>query len=254
MEDSANSADIALLRTDPHELLVRYQSTIRIIVKSYVRSGMFESSEFDDIVQHLNTELLEKLPRIQKQYNGMSLFRTYFSNIVRHACLSLHKKRQTDPVLLDLERTSDLLESASAEHTLLIEHDVRVFRAILDQFHSEKPKLLLYLKLMYRLPITRLDVVNWWPECPENDIIDLLRSVCEEGETLTHRDVFVCLQPFINRAEMKDTSADATRHWVDKRIHLILRLLNGSPPTSAHNRETLGILLDDYCAPFLLSR
>lgn len=254
MEDSTNSADIALLRTDPHELLVRYQSTIRIIVNTYVRSGMFHSSEFDDIVQHLNRELLEKLSRIQKQYNGMSLFRTYFSNIVRNACLSLHTKRQTEPVFVELDRTSDLPESESADHALLIDHDIRVFRAILDQFHSEKPKLLLCMKLIYRLPITRLDVVNWWPKCPENDINALLSSVRDGGETLTHKDLFVCLQPLMNKAEEKNTSADSTRHWVDKQIQLTLRLLNGSPPTSAHNRETLGILLDDYCAPFLLSR
>jgi hypothetical protein len=131
---------------------------------------------------------------------------------------------------------------------------MRVFRAILEQFHSEKPKLLLCLKLMYRMPITRLDVVNWWPNCLENDINALLNYVREEEETLTHKDVFVLLQPLMNRAEMKNTSADSTRHWVDMQIQLILRLLNGSPPTSAHNRETLGILLEDYCAPFLLFR
>ena len=254
MEDFANSADIALLRTDPRELLVRYQPTIRIIVRSYVRSGMFHPSEFDDIVQHLNNELLEKLPRIQEQYNGTSLFRTYFSNIVRHACLSLHTKRQSQPAFLKLDRTSNLLEPGSAEHRLLIEHDTRVFRAILDQFHSERPKLLLCLKLVYRLPITSLDVLNWWPDCPETDVDTLLGSVADEGTILTHKDLFSILQPLVNRAEMKNTSADSTRHWVDTRIQTILRLLNGIPPTSAHNRETLGILLEDYCAPFLLYR
>lgn len=254
MQDSANAADIALLRTDPHELLVRYQPTIRIIVRSYVRTGMFHPSEFDDIVQHLNKEILEKLPRIQEQYNGMSLFRTYFSSIVRNACFSLQAKQQSKHVYLRLDTALDLPNSESPDQKLLIEHDMRVFRAILEQFHSEKPKLLLCLKLMYRMPITRLDVVNWWPNCLENDINALLNHVREEEETLTHKDVFVLLQPLMNRAEMKNTSADSTRHWVDMQIQLILRLLNGSPPTSAHNRETLGILLEDYCAPFLLFR
>lgn len=254
MEESANAADIALLRTDPRELLVRYQSTIRIIVKSYVRSGMFRPSDFDDIVQHLNKELLEKLPRIQKQYNGMSLFRTYFSNIVRHACLSLRTKRQSEPAFLELDRTISLLESGSAEHRLLIEHDIRVFRAILDQFYTERPKLILCLKLMYRLPLTTPDVLDWWPQCPQTEVNALLRSAGEGGALMTHKDLFALLQPLVNNAEMKHTSADSTRHWVDKQIQIILRLLNGMPPTSAHNRETLGILLEDYCAPFLLSR
>jgi DNA-directed RNA polymerase specialized sigma24 family protein len=254
MEDSANSADTALLRTDPHELLVRYQSTIRLIVKSYIRSGMFYPHELDDIVQHLNKELLEKLPRIQGQYNGMSLFRTYFSNIVRHACLDLHTKRQSEPHFLRLFGATELVDENTPEDTVLIEHDILVFRAIMGQFHSERTKLLLCLKLMYRLPITRFDVVNWWPRCPEHDIDALLSAVDAGGVALTHKDVFALLQPLVNNAEMNHTSADSIRHWVDVRITLILRLLNGSPPTSAHNRETLGILFEDYCAPFLLSR
>jgi RNA polymerase sigma factor (sigma-70 family) len=254
MEDSANSADIALLRTDPHELLVRYQPTVRLIVRSYVRTRMFLPSEFDDIVQHLNRELLEKLPRISEQYNGMSLFRTYFANIVRHACLSLHRKRQSSPSLLELDRTADLMEPGSPDNKLLIEHDIRVFRAIMEQFHSEKAKLLLCLKLMYRVPITRLDVVNWWPGCPENEISAFLIAVNQEGKALTHRNVFGLFQPLVNGAETNHITADSTRHWADVRITLILRLLNGTPPNSAHNRETLGILFEDYCAPFLLSQ
>jgi RNA polymerase sigma factor (sigma-70 family) len=254
MEDSANSADIALLRTDPHELLVRYQPIIRLIVRSYVRTRMFLPSEFDDIVQHLNKELLEKLPRIREQYNGMSLFRTYFANIVRHACLSLHTKRRSRPSFLELERTAELMEPGSPENKLLIEHDIHVFHAIMEQFHSEKAKLLLCLKLMYRIPIARLDIMNWWPGCPERDIDAFLVAVSQEGgEAVTHKDVFSLFQPLVNGAETNHTTADSIRHWADVRITLILHLLNGNPPNSAHNRETLGILFEDYCAPFLLS-
>jgi hypothetical protein len=215
---------------------------------------MFHPSEFDDIVQHLNKEILEKFNRIREQYNGISLFRTYFSNIVRHACLNLHTKRQSEPAFLDFDGTANIMEPESAESKLLIEHDILVFRAIMGQFHSERAKLLLCLKLMYRLPVAKRDVVHWWPNCPETDIIPLLSAIGVGGTGLTHKDVFALLQPLVNKAEMNHTSADSIRHWVDARITLILRLLNGSPPTSAHNRETLGILFEDYCAPFLLSR
>ncbi len=254
MHDQRNDLDIALLQSDPHELILRYQETIGIIVKSYIRSGMFRATEFPDIVQQLNTELLEKIPRIRRQYNGTSLFRTYLSNIIRHSCLNLHKKRQSQPVFIDTEGPYITLESDGIVDKLLIEHDVLTLRAIIEQFHSERFKLLLCLKLMYRIPINRQDVVKWWPACPERDLTTLVAATASEAGKLTDRHVFELLRPMSNKAEMNTSSADSIRRWTDERILTILGLLNGSPPASAHTRETLGILLEDFFTPFLLNR
>jgi hypothetical protein len=252
MEDFSNSIDLGLLQNDPKRLIIRYQTTIRIIVQCYVRSGMFHPSEVDDTIQQINSEILGKLTRIREQYNGSTLFRTYLSNIVRHACLSLHTKRQSEPMFLRLDSCAPPLESKQADRRLLIEHDIRVFRAILDQFHREKFKLMLCLKLIYRIPINRQDVLNWWPACPPNDLNALLRALDGKDEDMTDKQVFSILQPLVNKAETSSGSADSIRRWVDERITKILKLLNDSPPTSAHTRETLGILLDDYFTPFLL--
>jgi DNA-directed RNA polymerase specialized sigma24 family protein len=254
MEDQRNSLDIALLESDPHELILRYQETIGIIVKSYIRSGMFHSGEFNDIVQQINRELLEKLARIRRQYNGTSLFRTYLSNIIRHSCLDLHKKRLSEPAFLDVELSRIPLESDSIEAKLLIEHDILTFRAIIEQFHSEKFKLLLCLKLMYGIPIHRQDVLQWWPACPEKDLMALVVATDEGVKKQTYGRAFERLRPISNKAEKNSSPADSIRRWTDERILKILDLLNGSPPTSAHNRETLGILLEDFFAPFLLKR
>jgi len=254
MNDLRNSVDIDLLRTDPHKLILRYQETIGIIVKAYIRSGMFRAAEFEDIVQHVNKDLLEKLPRIRRQYNGMSLFRTYLSNIIRHSCLSLNAKRQSEPVILDLERSYISPDSEVPERQLLIEHDILVLRAIIEQFHTERFKLLLCLKLFYRIPITRSDLLQWWPECPGSEIDTLVSATATEDRKLTDQEAFALFQPLVNMADKTSSSADSIRRWADQRVLRILDLLNGSPPTSAHNRETLGILMEDFFAPFLLKR
>ncbi len=254
MEDHANDVDIALLKDDPSALILRHQVTIRIIVKRFIESGMFQPSEFDDVVQHVNAKLLEKLPRIRAQYNGLSLFRTYISSIIRHECLDLHASRESDIHTERLLADPPNPESANPDNRLLIEHDVKVFRAIIRQFHDEMPKLLVCLKLVYRIPIEPKDILAWWPGCPEPDRSAFLNAISEGGKSLPARERFALLRPIANGADNSHSSADSVRHWTDDRIHVILRLLNGSPPTSSHTPETLGILLEDFFTPFLLHR
>lgn len=100
MDDRRNATDLDLLRSDPRGLLVRHQETIGIIVHTYVRSGMFHPADAEDVIQQVNAELLEKLPRIRAQFNGSTLVRTYLSSIIRHICLNLHKKRRSAPEFL----------------------------------------------------------------------------------------------------------------------------------------------------------
>jgi DNA-directed RNA polymerase specialized sigma24 family protein len=254
MDDRRNSTDRELLHSNPQGLLLRHQETIGIIVRTYVRTGMFRASEVDDIVQQINKELLEKLPRIQAQFNGTTLVRTYLSSIIRHACLDLHKKKRAEPVVLSSEDLRTPAAPEDADNDLAIEQSGRMLCAILAQFHTERPKLLLCLKTMYRIPLTRKDILEWWPGCPDSDLTAVIDALQPTDQKLTDKQVFALLHPFANKAEGKTSSADSIRRWTDERITVIIALLNGSPPTSTHTKETLGILLDAVSAPFLLRR
>jgi len=254
MEDQSNVTDIELLRTDPQALILRHQQTIRIIVKRFIASDMFQASEFNDLVQHVNTRLLEKLPRIRAQYNGLSLFRTYISSIIRHECLDLYAARKSDPGVERLLTDPPNPESTHPDTQLLIEHDVKVFRAIIRQFHDEMPKLLLCLKIVYRIPVERQDLLAWWPGCLEPELTASVGAINEGQKLMPARDRFAVLRPIANKADNSNSTADSVRHWTDDRMRIILKLLNGSPPTSAHTPETLGILIEDYFTPFLLGR
>lgn len=252
MEDRSNAADIALLHSRPKELIVRYQETIRIILKTYIRSGMFPPGELDDLVQQVNRELLEKLPKIRSQYNGSALFRTYFSSIVRNICLNLYDTRRRIPVRVPIGEHVPAPETDGPESRILLEDDILAFRAILKQYHNDRPKLLVCLKLACEIPLTRMDILEWWPGCPEEDIDVLLSETDGATRPLSERDRFKLFRPVLNRAERNESSADSIRRWTHLRIQEILHLLNGSPPTSRHTRKTLGILLEDFFNPFLV--
>jgi RNA polymerase sigma factor (sigma-70 family) len=248
MEDSRNATDISLLRTDPKGLLLRHQETIRIIVKIYIESGMFSPNDFEDLVQQVNVRLWEKMPVIQANFDGSCLFRTYLSQVIRNACLNLRDKDTRQPQFYRLEGTA-IAPHEDAHRRLLIEHDVRVLMAILDQFNTQRPKLLLCLKLYYRIPIGRQDILDWWPQCPQKQIENFLSIFGAFFGDISEGELYERIQPLFAEMERRSAPSDSLRRWVDDKINQIIRLLNGSPPDAAYDRKTLGILLEYAVSP-----
>ena len=64
-----NDKDIALLHSDPHALILKYQETAKIIVKKYIPPGVFKPSDFEDVVQEVYAALFAKIPATIS-YNG----------------------------------------------------------------------------------------------------------------------------------------------------------------------------------------
>jgi DNA-directed RNA polymerase specialized sigma24 family protein len=254
LDPHENEIDTKLLRSDPQGLVLRYQSMIRIIVRKYVASGMFDHASFEDVVQSVNTALLRNIVRAQVQYNGSTLVKTYISSIIRNICLQLHHiEERTMPT----ERfdENDFPRPNHIEERLAIAHAIAVFRAILQQFdHNGKlPRLLLCLKLWYRIPLESDDVVRWNPQCSTVDLRNLLSSFGSRYDRMPHREIFRVFTAFANKASKKENSDDAVRKWTHEKIAEILELMNGSPPTASFDEESLGALVEDYFSPFLLN-
>src|SRR5208283_4651008 len=167
-----NDKDIELLHSDPYTLILKYQETVKIIVKKYILTGVFRSSDFEDIVQEVNSALLIKIPAMQIQYNGMSLFRTYFSVIVRNICMKEHAKINME-ITIEQKDITGRIDRACVEEKIIFEKEIQRFRAILSLYYRQRPKLLLCLKLHYRIPLTPEDINLWYPKCssPERSIL-----------------------------------------------------------------------------------
>jgi RNA polymerase sigma factor (sigma-70 family) len=252
---NGNEVDRELLRIDPQGLVLKYQDMIRIIVHKYISSGMFDHQSFDDIVQSVNATLLKRIRRAQVQYNGSTLVRTYVSSIIRNICLQLHQDQKRE---LPTERfeESDFPRPNLIEEKLAISHSIAVFRAILQQFdhHAKLPRLLLCLKLWYRIPLESIDVLRWYPQCSETDLRCLLESFGSRYDHLPNKEVFRVFTQFANKAHQKENSDDAIRRWTQSKVQQILELLNGSPPTASFDEESLRVLVEDYFSPYLLNR
>ncbi len=247
-----NQAELDLFYRDPHAFLLHYQDTLHIIVKIYVRCGMFKAQDTEDIIQSLNERLLERLPVIRARFNGSTMIRTYLSAIVRNLCIDLYHSNKRVPNGVPLEENT-ALSRPDVTGRYDIEHTKLVFRAVLRQFDYklELPRILFCLKLRYRMPIERQDVLKWYPACNRKDLTSLVNTFGGNYESLTDKEISERITPLLNRADGKTNTPEAILRWTRERIGNILDLLNGSPPTGSFNEETLQILVEDYFSPFL---
>jgi RNA polymerase sigma factor (sigma-70 family) len=248
---TVSDPDFELFRNDPHALLLSVQGLVGSIVRIYIESGMFPLSEKADIVQSVNLELLERIPAIRENYNGSALLRTYLTAIVRNICLRLaqraaQRRRRIQTVPDDLEDPSMQVDRYSIEQVRVI------FRAVVRQFGEQSPKLVICLKLRYRQPLYRPDIVDWWPNCRKRDLNKILAIFGGNYEKLTDKQVYTRATPMFNVVEGRINGEDALRKWTAEKIDEILGILNTTYPEAAFGEDVLGLLFEDSVSPFLL--
>ena len=239
------SEDVELLRSKPDQLILKYRGAVRVIVKKYVALGMFRPSDYDDTVQSVFESLLRKIPAMQRQYNGSVLFVTYISSIVRNFCLALHNSASRRV------QTTELHDMASSDpepihDAKLIEETVNRFRTILLLYDHKLPRVLLGLKLRYRLPITAGDLQSWYPDASTKDRAVILRSFGTYYEHMRDPELYRRITPMLNRLENKSNQPDSLRRSIASTIREILALLNGTPARYGFTEESLSVLVEDY--------
>lgn len=248
--------DFLLLRTDPKGLVLAYQKMVEAIVYKFVRSGMFSVESSADVVQTVNTELLERMPKIQSNYNGSTLVRTYVSAVIRNICLKLHQKRMFGNPL-DLPVSDNLLAPGESTDRYSVGQAVKAYWAIMQQFGRDLPKLTICLKLRYHICLEREDILLWDPRCNDDIVSQLLTRFganavqLDEKETYA-KETYAFVAPIFNAIENKENSPDALRKWTNSRISEIVDILNNSIPTAAFDEDSIRILAEDYFSPFLL--
>ena len=242
---SENEIDERLLREKPGELVVKYQGIIKIIVKKFISSKMFQSDDFDDVVQQVNEDILRKVHLIQRGYNGTALLKTYFSAIVRNSCLKIREKKQKTAMMVPLEETH-VLETEDFLDEFEIEYALKRLERVLTYFDRKRGKVVLCTKLYFQIPIDRGDIVGCFPRCSENDTAFMLEAFEPREVEMTAKEIYHIITPILNKYEEKENTDDAVRRWTEDRIQEVLSVLNTPPNGSNFNKESLKILMEKY--------
>ncbi len=248
MSENRNIEELRLLHEHPDQLMTRYQSIVETVVAGFIRRGFFDYTEKMDVVQNVNTLLLEKkLDKIKEHFNGSVYLRTYFSKVVYNSCLELTRKKARQPIitgeeLLQNETARDL----NPEQQLAIKDELKRVEALLKGFGKKKAKSIFCLKLFGKKWLDESDLEDYNKFGLNEELAMIRASFFENYEGLPDKAAYEVAVLLFNKLEKKSNSADSLRKWVNAIVDNMISLLNGEPPVYHHTRDTIRILLQMY--------
>ena len=245
MPQTTETVDITLLRTNKDEFILRCQRIIQIVVKHFVKSGMFTAGEFHDVIQSVNEELIKRLPKIEKNFDSRVLMVTYINVIVRNICLRIHEREHSDVETVPFANAELQYDEGNAT-ALIVQDEIDRLAMILKLYGSQEHKALLCLKIYFRMPVTKKEIQMCFNLLTQSEMNLLLDRFGESYDDSLEIENFNILSPFMNRQEQNTTSGSSLRRWTLEHLTRITALLNGNPPNRSHTKETIKFLLEHY--------
>ncbi|MCK5822311.1 MAG: sigma-70 family RNA polymerase sigma factor [Bacteroidales bacterium] len=241
-----NQIEIKLLKSNPRKLLLKYQSIIWMIVRDYFSKGMVRFREQEDLVQEINKKLLERMPRIQAQYNYTSKLRTYFSVIIRNICLEEYRKigmvSEADPI--------PYLKTEAAESPVdlfLFNQEYERLQRIIVLFNKEQARFNLLLKVINNMIVVDKDLDLFPGERSDEEQDRLLKEI-DTCKDQIKKKKYIIISQVLTPLEGKYTTPESLRKWYSSRLDECLKLMNGNPPTSSYTADSIGLLLEQAYA------
>lgn len=243
MPNQADSIDITLLQNNKDEFILRCQRIIHIIVKKFIQSGMFNHSQFSDVVQSVNVELIKRLHSIEQHYNGSVLLNTYMNVVIRNICLRIHKQERftviTEPLSEDL-----ISNESSYVNAIYIQDELRLFHLTLQLFHSMQQKMMLCFRIYFRITVPVRVLAEYFTGVSSHDLRTLQGRFGKQYDETLEIDNFNDLAPYMNKQERNATSGESLRRWTLEYLTRVITIMNGTPPVKSHTKDTIKILFE----------
>lgn len=235
----------ASLRDRPQEFIVGCQPFIRACIGYYVRKGMVRLTDEEDFAQSVTAELIERLPVIAARFQEQSNFQPYMGAVIHNIILKL-RRDQHGPAEVPLLHDVKADRSADPSVPLLLEGEVEQFHVIMVLLYRERHRFLLCVKVYLDLEIFASDVRRALPNISASAAAAILafNEPATRPKRLEERFAVVAeaLQRFGNHL----IEGDSLRRWTQRNMEHVLNMLNGDPPLSAHDNDTLAALIERY--------
>jgi hypothetical protein len=212
------------------------------VVKRYLHSGTIPEREREDVEMEIVEKYLSSKKKIESAFKGNSKPHTYIISVLSRMCVEVIRRniKRWDINITDhIDNSMDY--SNSTDNKFIIQEEVKNLSRIIGMFGEEAPKIRLFLALYYRLPISKIDYINFLGlqnysefEILSNDIV----------VNLNKGEVFKYMTSLINKTEDKDVKPDALRMWLNKTIEAIINRLSPTDGLSVHSKESLAILFE----------
>ena len=243
MRMDRNKVEIKLLQKDPESLILDYQGLIRTIVRSLVASGRVRKADQQDLMQEVNKKLLERLARIRDQYNHSSKLRTYFSVIIRNICMEEIRK----PGLVAEPDPDPYLAAEVYEHPkdlLAISQEYERLMRVLTLMGQDGAWLNVMMRVLADSPLQEKDVLAFTDYLNRREKLNGHLTALNLLSGLSKKEKYNRLAAILQDLGGKAIPPESLRKWDTSRMETCLELMNGDPPRSGFNQETLAILIE----------
>jgi hypothetical protein len=129
-------------------------------------------------------------------------------------------------------------------NAILIQEESRRLALAIRLYGTKQHKILLCLKIYFRLPVTEHDLRACFDSISTSDRTLLLQRFGNNYDATREIDNFNVIAPFMNIQEKNITSGSSLRRWTLEYLTRIVALMNGKPPERSHSKETIKILLE----------
>ncbi|HEX2922307.1 MAG TPA: hypothetical protein VHO50_14185 [Bacteroidales bacterium] len=233
---------IDLLNSEPNQFILSIQGLIEVVVQKFVKTGRIRLEEKNDLKQQVNEYLLKKMPRIQNQYQRRSSLKTYLSVIITNICNDIIK-HENKITIVSLEDSMIQGYDNQALENLIFKEEIKKLKNTINLHPKNKPRLLLLLKIKFRMPVGVYDFKAVYPHIT---VFDFKQFMVRIGPYVENTDVkiFSALTEMTAKHENKKNTPDAIRKWIKLKINELIDLMNGDPPVSKYNEETIQILFE----------
>ena len=101
----------------------------------------------------------------------------------------------------------DPIVEETASMNLAIEYDLERLKRIFKYYHKKRDKVILCVKLYFRLKVNKEDVMACFPVCAEEDTLTFLGHFGTHYEKIDSKDVYKIVTPLLNKDQGKNNTA-----------------------------------------------
>ena len=245
MSITNGSLDISLLRKNKNEFILQCQRIIDIVVKYFIKSGMFTYEQYDDVMQSVNEELIRRLPSIERTFDNRVLMTTYMNVVIRNICLRIHETIEEEFEAENL-LNEHLILNEDYSVSLHIEAEIERLKWILELYGSQKNKLIICMKIYFNIPVTKTDIIRCFNKSTAEERLNFHKQFGTNYHGTLDSENFNSLAPMVNRQENKSTSGASLLRWTLEHLTKIIGQLNGNPPRRSYTKETFKLLFEHF--------
>jgi len=236
-----------LLNNSPRTVVLIY----RQLIEKYIKCKHIFPEEKDDILQEVMTRLIsDKMSKIQEKYDfnfkKTPSFTSYLMVSIRNIYIDIlregKKRMLRTENIQDIDRIKIDQEFKNIINHLLIEEELVKLQVILRLYYKSRPKIEMYLKIKYRIPIAKKDVKNCFFNCNDEDIALLT----QDFKFIKDKIVFRTVAPIFNKHENRMCKSDTLRKWITVKIGEIIAHLNKTHGHEVYNSYNFSDLITLY--------